>query len=74
MNKKYILIDLYTGKSELIPADEVKEATYGLKKKKGATNVWKGEEYIVVEVSKWVFWLLKLLQMVLWNCLLTTRT
>lgn len=50
MNKKYILIDLYTGKSELIPSDEVKEATYGLKKKKGVLNVWKGEEYIVVEV------------------------
>ena len=53
MNKKYILIDLYTGKSELIPSDEVKEATYGLKKKKGVLNVWKGEEYMVVEVSQW---------------------
>lgn len=50
MNKKYILIDLYTGKSELIPSDEVKVATYGLKKKKGVLNVWKGEEYMVVEV------------------------
>lgn len=49
MNKKYILIDLYTGKSELIPSDEVKVAIYGLKKKKGALNVWKGEEYMVVE-------------------------
>ena len=54
MNKKYILIDLYTGKSELIPSDEVKEATYGLKKKKGVLNVWKGEEYMVVEFLGWV--------------------
>jgi hypothetical protein len=50
MNKKYILIDLYTGKSELIPSDEVKVAIYDLKKKKGVLNVWKGEEYLVVEV------------------------
>lgn len=50
--KKYILIDLYTGMSVNIPADEVEEATYGLKRKKGALNVWKGEEYMVVEVSE----------------------
>ena len=50
MNKKYILIDLYTGKSELIPSDEVKVATKGLKKVKGDVNVWQGEEYMVVEV------------------------
>ena len=50
MNKKYILIDLYTGKSELIPSDEVKVAIHGLKKKKGVLNVWKGEEYMVVEI------------------------
>jgi|688.fasta_scaffold1333963_1 hypothetical protein len=52
MNKKYILIDLYTGKSEQIPTEELKEATWGMKAKKGALKVWKGEEYLVVEVPE----------------------
>jgi len=52
MNKKYILIDLYNGKSEIIPSSEVEDATDGLKLKKGAVKVWKGEEYLVVEVAK----------------------
>lgn len=52
MNKKnnYILIDLYNGSSEILPFEEAKEAVLGLKKKKGDVNVWKGEEYMVVEV------------------------
>jgi len=55
MNKKiktakYILIDLYDGGSEEIPATEAKQATKGLKKIKGDANVWQGEEYMVVEV------------------------
>lgn len=61
MNKKYILIDLYTGASEELPKGEEKLATKGLKKKKGAVNVWRGEEYIVVElpvqtVTDWDGW------------------
>ena len=52
MNKKYILIDLYNGKSEIIPSSEVEDATDGLKLKKGDVRVWKGEEYLVVEVAK----------------------
>ena len=55
MNKKiktakYILIDLYDGGSEEIPATEAKQATKGLKKVKGDANVWQGVEYMVVEV------------------------
>lgn len=50
MNKKYILIDLYEGTSEELPKGEEKLATKGLKKVKGAVNVWRGEEYIVVEL------------------------
>lgn len=52
MNKKnnYILIDLYNGSSEILSFEEAKEAVLGLKKKKGDVNVWKGEEYMVVEV------------------------
>jgi len=52
MNKKYILIDLYNGSSEILPAEEAKEAIKGLKKKKGDVTVWRGEEYLVVELSK----------------------
>lgn len=50
MNKKYILIDLYNGTSEELPKGEEKLATKGLKLSKGALKVWKGEEYIVVEI------------------------
>ena len=49
-NTQYIIIDLYDGGSEMIPASEAKQATKGLKKIKGDVNVWRGEEYIVVEV------------------------
>lgn len=52
MNKKYILIDLYYGSSEELPKGEEKLATKGLKLEKGALKVWKGEEYLVVEVPK----------------------
>ena len=53
MNKKnkYILIDLYNGASEMLPFADAQEAVLGLKKKKGDVNVWKGEEYLVVEVQ-----------------------
>jgi hypothetical protein len=52
MNKKnkYILIDLYNGSSEILPFEEAKEAVLGLKKKKGDLTLWKGEEYMVVEI------------------------
>ena len=49
-NTQYIIIDLYDGGSEMIPASEAKQATKGLKKIKGDVNVWRGEEYMVVEV------------------------
>lgn len=53
MNKKYkyILIDLYNGSSEVLPFEEAKEAVLGLKKKKGDVTVWRGEEYLVIEVQ-----------------------
>lgn len=50
MNKKYILIDLYEGSTEIIPTSEAKEAIKGLKKVEGDFTLWKGEEYMVVEV------------------------
>ena len=50
MNKKYILIDLYEGSTEIIPTSEAKEAIKGLKKVKTDLTLWKGEEYMVVEV------------------------
>ena len=48
--KKAIYINLYNGASEIIPADEVKEATAGLRpvKGEGGTVVYKSEEYLVV--------------------------
>jgi hypothetical protein len=46
---KAILIDLYTGKAETLPQDEVSLATKGLKKVETAdATTYKGEEYIVV--------------------------
>ena len=52
MNKKYILIDKLTGKTENVPSSELKEATWGCKKKKGVLTSWVGEEYIVVELPQ----------------------
>ncbi len=45
---KYIIIDLYSGKSEELPTVEVKPAIKGLKKVEGEVTVYKGQEYIVV--------------------------
>jgi hypothetical protein len=46
---KAIIIDLYTGEADVLPEDEIKEATRGLKKiKTEAATTWKAEEYIVV--------------------------
>lgn len=48
--RKAIMIDLYSGRAELIPSDEIEEATEGLRKVKGQGGVivYKGEEYLVV--------------------------
>lgn len=50
--KKAIMIDLYSGSSEIIPSNELKEATAGLRpvKGEGGTVVYKGEEYLVVVI------------------------
>ena len=45
---KYMIIDLYSGKSEELPTEEFKLATKGLKKVEGVVTVYRGEEYIVV--------------------------
>lgn len=55
MNKKiktakYILIDLCEGDSEIISAKEAKHYQKMLQKVKGDVNVWRGEEYLIVEV------------------------
>ena len=49
-SKRAIYINLYNGGSEIIPADEVKEATQGLRgiRGEGGVVVYKGEEYLVV--------------------------
>lgn len=48
--KRAIFINLSNGGSEIIPADEVKEATQGLRgvRGEGGVVVYKGEEYLVV--------------------------
>lgn len=48
--KKYIVIDLYDGSSEVISASEAKHYAKLLRKVEGDVNVWQGEEYLVVEV------------------------
>lgn len=48
MTSKYIIVDLYSGRSEELPQEEFKEATRGLKKVVGDVTVYKGEEYIVL--------------------------
>jgi hypothetical protein len=48
--KRYYMIDLYNGRAEELPLDEVADATEGLRRVRGDVRTWKGEEYIVVEV------------------------
>jgi len=50
--RKAIMINLYSGSSEIIPSNELKETTAGLRpvKGEGGTVVYKGEEYLVVVV------------------------
>ena len=50
MNKKYLMIDLSSNSSTFIPTSELKEAIWGCKKLRGKTNVWKSEDYLIVEV------------------------
>ena len=44
----YILIDLYSGLSSLITDPDVK----GMELVEGYTNVWRDEEWMVVEIKR----------------------
>ncbi|NBP03506.1 MAG: hypothetical protein EBU90_26125 [Proteobacteria bacterium] len=46
----YIYLDLYTGKTTIIPRNEFQEAIEGLEKVKGRLTVYRGEEYMVLVV------------------------
>ena len=48
--KRYIMIDLYSGRAESVPQEDIDEAIYGLRRVKGKDGMitYKGEEYIVV--------------------------
>lgn len=46
----YIYLDLYTGKTSLIPRSEFEEAIEGLEKVKGKITVYRGEEYMVLAI------------------------
>jgi hypothetical protein len=48
--RKAIMIDLYSGRAEIVPPDEIEEATAGLRRVKGQGGIvtYKGEEYLVV--------------------------
>ena len=49
MMKTALIIDLYTGETEILPAEEFGPATDGLKKvETEAATTYKGEEYMVV--------------------------
>lgn len=50
MIQTYIHLDLYTGKTSVIPSEEFQEAIDGLEKVKGKMTVYKGEEYMVLVV------------------------
>ena len=46
----YIHLDLYTGKTSVIPQREFQQAIDGLEKVRGKMTVYKGEEYMVLVV------------------------
>jgi hypothetical protein len=46
----YVHLDLYTGKTSVIPAGEFQQAIDGLEKVRGKMTVYKGEEYMVLVV------------------------
>jgi hypothetical protein len=46
----YIYLDLYTGKTSIIPSREFQDAIDGLEKVRGKMTVYKGEEYMVLVV------------------------
>jgi hypothetical protein len=46
----YIYLDLYTGKTSVIPSREFQDAIDGLEKVRGKMTVYKGEEYMVLVV------------------------
>ncbi len=48
---KYMIIDLYTNDSQFIDYEEFLEAIIGLDVTMGVYNVWKGEEYMVIEIK-----------------------
>jgi hypothetical protein len=49
--KKYIVVDLYEGISDLISEEEAKEAIMGCDKVVGDVTVWRSEEYLVIELQ-----------------------
>ena len=49
MIKNILIIDLYTGQTEVLPAEELNAATKGLKPiETEAATTYKGEEYMVI--------------------------
>jgi hypothetical protein len=46
----YIYLDLYTGKTSVIPSREFQDAIDGLEKVRGKMTVYRGEEYMVLVV------------------------
>ena len=48
--QNYIYLDLYTGKTSILPKGDFEEAIQGLDKVRGKITVYKGEEYMVLVI------------------------
>lgn len=47
---KFLLVDLYTGNSEIVSEQYAEDLTEGLEAVEGDRLVWRSEEYIVVQM------------------------
>jgi len=47
---KFLLVDLYTGNSEIVSGQYVADLTEGLEAVEGDRLVWRSEEYIVIRL------------------------
>ena len=47
---KFLLVDLYTGNSEIVSEQYVADLTEGLEAVEGDRLVWRSEEYIVIRM------------------------